>query len=89
MYIEYLVVTDPTIFNKMMIFSGTTNQTLVFLYMKAYFAHYVNTVNQRYQNSFTNDPDFRLTVRLANFLFITVYLLFISYYQKLFIYLCL
>jgi hypothetical protein len=56
----------------MMIFSGTTNQTLAFLYMKAYFAHYVNTVNQRYQNSFTTDPDLRLTVRLTNFLFITV-----------------
>jgi hypothetical protein len=53
-------------------YAGTTNQTLVFLYMKAYFAHYVNTVNQRYQNSFTTDPDLRLTVRLTNFLFITV-----------------
>ena len=80
MFIEYLVVTDPSVYNKMMIFSGTTNQTLVFLYMKAYFAHYVNTVNQRYQNSFTNDTDVRLTVRLANFLFITVYLLFIINY---------
>jgi hypothetical protein len=57
----------------MMNYAGTTNQNLVFMYMKAYFAHYVNTVNQRYQNSFTTDPDLRLTVRLTNFLFITVF----------------
>jgi hypothetical protein len=60
-------------------YAGTTNQTLVFLYMKAYFAHYVNTVNQRYQNSFTTDSDLRLTVRLTNFLFITVYYYLFNY----------
>ena len=29
-------------------------------------------VNLRFQNSLTEDPDMRITVKLANFLFLTV-----------------
>jgi len=40
--------------------------------MKSYFAHYVNGINQIFLNSFQNDNDLRITVKLSNYLFLKV-----------------
>ena len=72
LYLEVLVVTDYTIYDDFTRYAQTNNTDLVFLYMKNYFAHYINEVNQRFQNSFGNDPDVRLTIQLKNYLFIKV-----------------
>ena len=42
------------------------------MHMKAYFAHLMNGVTKRYTNSFASDPDLRLSVKLSNYLFLTV-----------------
>lgn len=72
LYLDLLVVTDLSIFEDHKKYAGTTDTNKVFLYMKAYYAHLINGVSQRYTNSFASDPDMRLTVKLANYLFITV-----------------
>lgn len=44
LYDEVLVVTDYTIFRDHQVYAQTTNTNLVFLYMRTYFAHYINGV---------------------------------------------
>lgn len=46
LYVEVLVVTDYTIYEDHQNFAQTTDQNLVFLYMRTYFAHYINGVNK-------------------------------------------
>jgi hypothetical protein len=72
LFIEYMIVTDTSLFNDHIRYSQTNNTNLVFLFMKAYFAHYVNGVNQIFVNSFQNDKDLRITVKLSNYLFLKV-----------------
>ncbi len=93
LYIEFLVVTDESVFEQHKIFAGTTDPILVTLYMKAYYAHLLNgvrrrlsfdnllyffylsviiKVNRRFQNSLNSDADLRITVKLTNYLFLTV-----------------
>ncbi|RNA14579.1 flocculation FLO11-like, partial [Brachionus plicatilis] len=71
LFVEVLLVADNTIYEDHIRFAGTNDTDLVFLYMRTYFAHYFNGINQRFQNSFTNDPDLRITIKLTNFLFLT------------------
>ena len=70
--VELLVVTDSTVFQTHQRFAGTSNTEIVFLHMRHYYAHLINGVNQRYQNSLSNDPDLRINIILTNFLFLTV-----------------
>lgn len=72
LFLEVLLVTDHSIYEDHVRFAGTNDTDLVFLYMRTYFAHYFNGINQRFQNSFANDPDLRVTIKLTNFLFLTV-----------------
>ena len=44
LYIELLIVTDYTIFQDQTRFSNLTNTNYILLYMRTYFAHYVNGV---------------------------------------------
>lgn len=43
--VELLIVTDPSIYLDHQRFANTTNQNLVFIEMKAYYAHLVNGVS--------------------------------------------
>lgn len=72
LFIEYMIVTDTSLFNDHIRYSQTNNTNLLFLFMKAYFAHYVNGINQIFVNSFQNDQDLRITVKLSNYLFLKV-----------------
>jgi hypothetical protein len=72
LFIEMLVVTDESIFNDHKRFANTNDTAQVFMHMKIYYSHLLNGVNQRYANSFVNDADLRIHVRLTNFLFLTV-----------------
>ena len=45
LYVETLVVTDKTVFDDHVRLAQTNDTALVFLHMKAYFAHYMNGVN--------------------------------------------
>lgn len=44
--------------------------------MRMYYAYLMNGVSQRYFNSFANDPDLRINVLVADYLFLTVSTLF-------------
>ncbi len=44
LYVEFLMVTDITIYNKMSAILNSTDQNKVFLLMKMYFAHMLNGV---------------------------------------------
>lgn len=45
LYLEVLVVTDYTIFVDHKEYAQTDDVSLVFLYMRTYFAHYINGVS--------------------------------------------
>jgi hypothetical protein len=47
LYLELLIVTDPTIYFDHQIYTQTNNTDLVFIEMQAYFAHYVVGVNMQ------------------------------------------
>lgn len=70
--LELLIVTDSSVFNAHRNFIGISNTDVVFLHMRHYFAHLIHGVNQRYQNSLSQDPDLRINIVLTNFLFLTV-----------------
>ena len=72
LYVELLVVTDRSVFDDHKRFAQTNDNEVAFLHMRTYFTHFINGVNQRFQNSFANDPDLRVTIRLKNFLFLSV-----------------
>lgn len=44
LYVEVLVVTDYSIYQDNIEYAQTSDVNLVFLYMKTYFAHYINGV---------------------------------------------
>ena len=75
LYVEKLIVTDPSVYADHQRFANTTNQDLVFLHMKIYFAHYIAIINQKFVKTFKNDPDLKIYVQLKNLLFLTVSLL--------------
>jgi hypothetical protein len=72
MFVETLVVTDVTIYEDHKRFTNSNNQKIIFHHMKMYFSHYINGIDKMYQNSFQNDPDLRISIKLKNFLFLTV-----------------
>jgi hypothetical protein len=69
---ETLVVAELSVYNMFQKFFGISDQGLTFEYMRVYFSHTFTGVNLRYQNSLAKDPDLRITIRLTNFLFLTV-----------------
>ncbi len=71
-FVEYLVVTDVSVFNDQARFINSTNQTLVFEHMRLYYAYVVNGISQRFINSFANDSTLNVNVKLVNYLFLTV-----------------
>lgn len=72
LYVELLLVTDNTIYLDHQKFAQITDRNLTFQFMKIYYSHFFNGVNQHYQNSLVNDPDLRIITKLKNFIFYTV-----------------
>ncbi len=70
--VEVLLVTDSSVYKDHQRFSGSNDTHVIFMHMKIYFSHVMMGVNQRYQNSMSDDHILRLTIKLANFLFLTV-----------------
>lgn len=70
--IEYLVVTDSSIYNDHSIFINSTDPNLIFQHIRIYFTYLVNGVKQRYANGFMDDPDLDINVQVTNFLILTV-----------------
>ena len=76
LYLELLVVTDCSVFNDHKTYLQTNRTDLIFLHMSLYFYHFINGVNERFQNAFVNDSSINsLTIKLSNFLFLTVSIL--------------
>lgn len=71
-FVEVLIVTDSTVFNDHSRFVNSTDIDIVFQHMRIYFAYLINGVNQRYLNSFENDTDLNINIRLTNYLFLIV-----------------
>lgn len=72
LYVELLVVADPTIYTDHQKMLQTSDSSLIFQSMKVYYSHFFNSVNQQYQNSLSSDADLRINIKLKNFLFFTV-----------------
>ena len=72
LYLELLIVADTTIYEDHKVYAQSTDENLVLIHMRAYFIHYVNGINQRYVNSFTTDPDMRITVKRSGLILQTV-----------------
>ena len=69
---ETLLVTELSFYNRMKEYTGISEQSVLFEYMKIYLSHVINGVNLRYKNSLLKDPELKLTIKLVNFLFLTV-----------------
>ncbi|CAF0917232.1 unnamed protein product [Brachionus calyciflorus] len=67
--IELLIVTDYSIYQNFKKFTGIKDQKLLLTYMKIYFSQFANGINFKYLNSFKDDTELRLTVKLKNFIF--------------------
>ncbi len=80
--VEYLVVTDASIYNDHSNFINSTDPNLIFQHIRIYFAYLVNGINQRYANGFFGDSDLNINIQLANFLILTVH--FNSFILKFF-----
>lgn len=65
-------MTDSSIYLDHQKFAQITDRNLTFEFMKIYYSHFFNGVNQQYLNSLANDTDLRISVKLKNFLFFTV-----------------
>ena len=72
LYAETLLVVDRSVYDKVAQLTGFSDQDSIFQYMRIYLSHMVNGVNSAYENSFKDDPDLRISIRLANFYFLTV-----------------
>ena len=71
-YIEYAIISDSTVFNKIKYLLNTSNTTLVIQYLQIFFSQTISCVNQRFQISLKNDPDLKISVLLAGILIETV-----------------
>lgn len=71
--LEALVVVDPSVYNLFKTFLNTNNDDLIFENIRAYYAHVMNGVDNKYQNSLRNDPDLRMNIRLVQIIIVTVF----------------
>ncbi|CAF0750863.1 unnamed protein product [Brachionus calyciflorus] len=65
--LEILIVTDLTILNDFQTLLNTTDKTKIFSYMRIYYSHLINSVNQLFKRSLNNDPDLRINLRVVDF----------------------
>ncbi|RNA04998.1 A disintegrin and metallo ase with thrombospondin motifs 3-like [Brachionus plicatilis] len=69
--VETLVVIDPSIYEDHKEFLQTNDQEIIFDHIRLYYAHTMNGVNDKYQNSMTTDPDLRISIKLVHILILT------------------
>jgi hypothetical protein len=72
LFIELLVVADKTILDNHKRFTQSEDLESNFVHMKVYYTHFVNAINQRFQNSLVNDVDLKVQIKLVNFVFLIV-----------------
>ena len=77
LYVELLVVVDKTIYLDHQKILKTNDSDLILNNIRVYYSHFFNGVNQQYQNSFNNDPDLRISIKLKNLLFMVNFYLII------------
>lgn len=70
--VETLLVVDPTVYQDHKKYLKSTDDNLIFDHIRVYYAHLFNGVNAKYQNSFSNDPELRINIKLVHVLIITV-----------------
>ncbi|RNA34108.1 ADAM family mig-17-like [Brachionus plicatilis] len=66
--VETLAVLDISIFNYYKNLIQSNDLSLILEHIRVYYAHVINSVNQKFQNSLATDPDLRINVRLTNIL---------------------
>jgi hypothetical protein len=66
MYTEVLLYIDVSNYENHIQMAGTSEYDLVLAHIEVYYIHFMNGINQRYQNSLKNDPDLRLTIGTKN-----------------------
>ena len=72
LFVELLVVADKTIFDNHKRFIQSENLESIVVHMKIYYAHFVNMINQRFQNSLIADANLKVQIKLVNFVFLIV-----------------
>jgi hypothetical protein len=72
LYVESLVVTDETIYDRFKTLLNSTDNNIIIENMKIYFAFFMYTVNLIYKNSLEYDPDLNIFIKLRNCIFLTV-----------------
>jgi len=70
--VEVLIVTDPSVYEVHKRFCKTNDKSKIFQHMRIYYSHIINGVNHRFLNSLKNDTEMSITLKLTNFLFLTV-----------------
>ncbi len=79
LFIELLVVADKTIFDDHKRFIQSEDLESIVTHMKVYYTHFVNAINQRFQNSLVNDVDLKVQIKLVNFIFLIVSFLCVNF----------
>ncbi|RMZ94255.1 reprolysin family zinc metalloprotease, partial [Brachionus plicatilis] len=64
--VEILIVTDPSIYEQHKDYLAKNDDDSIFQSILDYYIFSINGVNQKYKNSFENDPDLRINIRLSN-----------------------
>lgn len=63
---------DISVYNYYKNLVQSSDLNLILENIRVYYAHVINSVNQKYQNSLSNDPDIRINIRLTNILVASV-----------------
>lgn len=71
--VETLVVVDVSIYEDHKEYLKTTDQERILDHIRLYYAHTMNGVNDKYQNSLADDPDLRINIKLVHLLILTVF----------------
>jgi hypothetical protein len=66
MYAQVLLYIDISNYNNHAKMADTRDENTILLHILVYYIHFMNGVNQRYANSFSNDPHLRFTIGLTN-----------------------
>ncbi|CAF0868320.1 unnamed protein product [Brachionus calyciflorus] len=64
--VELLTVLDQSIYNYYKRLGNSNDHDLILENIRVYYAFVINSVNQKYQNTLSSDPDLRINIRLTN-----------------------
>lgn len=83
--VETLVVIDPTVYQDHKKLLNSSDDSKIFEHIRVYYAHTMNGVNEKYQNSLKTDPDLRINIKLVHVLILTVCFRFLEKRLKTFL----